>query len=138
MRTLFIKCGLRSSSEPARNRYCDRELGEEIGWRVSPFKSGFLEGYQATHDTKWLDLLVDWGDSWIAGGVQEPDGFTGFRRPLGGSGSSRRDLAHDHRSQPQPRELGGAELLAVVSGADEGEVIEDPIGPAWCPTTRAR
>ena len=50
----------------ARNRYCDKELGEEIGWRVSPFENGFLEGYEATHETKWLDLLVDWGDSWIA------------------------------------------------------------------------
>ena len=49
----------------ARNRYCDRELGEEIGWRVSPFENGFLHGYEATHDTKWLDLLVDWGDSWM-------------------------------------------------------------------------
>jgi hypothetical protein len=25
----------------ARNRYCDREMGEEIGWRVSPFLNGF-------------------------------------------------------------------------------------------------
>ena len=25
----------------ARNRYCDREMGEEIGWLVSPFLSGF-------------------------------------------------------------------------------------------------
>jgi hypothetical protein len=69
----------------ARNRYCDRELGEEIGWRVSPFENGFLEGYQATHDMKWLDLLVDWGDSWIARGVKEPDGFAGWPKPKGAS-----------------------------------------------------
>jgi hypothetical protein len=25
----------------ARNRYCDRELGEEVGWLVSPFLNGF-------------------------------------------------------------------------------------------------
>ena len=25
----------------ARNRYCDRELGEEMGWLVSPFLNGF-------------------------------------------------------------------------------------------------
>jgi len=36
----------------ARNRYCDKELGEEIGWRVSPFENGFLEGYEATHETR--------------------------------------------------------------------------------------
>jgi hypothetical protein len=71
-----------------RNRYCDRELGEEIGWRVSPFEKGFLEGYKATHDTKWLDLLVDWGDSWIARGVKEPDGFTGWPKPQGASTSA--------------------------------------------------
>jgi|PeaSoiMetatran63_FD_contig_71_485272_length_914_multi_17_in_0_out_0_1 hypothetical protein len=28
----------------ACNHYCDKELGEEIGWRVSPFENGFLEG----------------------------------------------------------------------------------------------
>jgi hypothetical protein len=72
----------------ARNRYCDRELGEEIGWRVSPFEHGFLQGYQATGDTKWLDLLVDWGDSWIARGVKEPDGFTGWPKPKGASTSA--------------------------------------------------
>jgi len=71
-----------------RNRYCDRELGEEIGWRVSPFEKGFLEGYKATHDTKWLDLLVDWGDSWIARGVKEPDGFIGWPKPQGASTSA--------------------------------------------------
>jgi len=42
-----------------RNRYCDKEPGEEIGWRVSPFENDFLEGYEATHETMWLDLLVD-------------------------------------------------------------------------------
>ena len=36
----------------ARNRYCDKELGEEIGWRVSPFENGFLEGYETTHETR--------------------------------------------------------------------------------------
>ena len=29
----------------ARNRYCDREMGEEIGWLVSPFLNGFYGGY---------------------------------------------------------------------------------------------
>ncbi len=70
------------------NRYCDRELGEEIGWLISPFENGFLEGYKVTHDTKWLDLLVDWGDSWVARGVKEPDGFIGWPKPEGASTSS--------------------------------------------------
>ena len=66
-----------------RNRYCDREMGEEIGWLVSPFESGFFEGYQATHDTKWLDLLVDWGDSWIARGSRSPMDSSAGPRPRG-------------------------------------------------------
>jgi hypothetical protein len=32
----------------ARNRYCDREMGEEIGWLVSPFLNGFFYGGLAT------------------------------------------------------------------------------------------
>src|SRR6266487_315992 len=29
----------------ARNRYCDKEMGEEIGWLISPFLTGFYYGY---------------------------------------------------------------------------------------------
>jgi len=67
-----------------RNRYCDRELGEEIGWLVSPFLNGFHDGYQATREVKWVEHLADWADSWIRRGVKEPDGFTGW--PKSGSG----------------------------------------------------
>ena len=38
----------------ARNRYCDRELGEEIGWLITPFLDGFYYGYLATEDSKWV------------------------------------------------------------------------------------
>ena len=68
----------------ARNRYCDRELGEEVGWLVSPFLNGFYYGYQATRDRKWVEHLADWADSWIQRGVKEPDGFIGW--PKSGSG----------------------------------------------------
>jgi len=47
----------------ARERFCDRELGEGIGWRISPFLNGFYYGYRATRDTRWVSLLVDWTDS---------------------------------------------------------------------------
>ena len=70
----------------ARNRYCDRELGEEIGWLVSPFLDGFYWGYQATRDPKWVEHLADWGDSWIKRGVKEPDGLIGW--PKSGSGGA--------------------------------------------------
>jgi hypothetical protein len=68
----------------AGHRYCDHELGEEIGWLVSPFLNGFDYGYQATQDPKWVGQLADWADSWIRRGVTEPDGFIGW--PKSGSG----------------------------------------------------
>jgi hypothetical protein len=68
----------------ARRRYCDREMGEEIGWLMSPFLNGFYYGYRATGDAKWVALLVDWADSWIERGVKEPDGFVGW--PKSGTG----------------------------------------------------
>src|SRR5579862_1677546 len=46
----------------ARRRYCDKEMSEELGWLVSPFLNGFYYGYLATHDTKWIAMLVDWMD----------------------------------------------------------------------------
>lgn len=69
----------------ARNRYCDREMGEEIGWLISPFLGGFYYGYQATRDAKWADLLVDWADAWIRRGVKEPDGYVGWPKADGAS-----------------------------------------------------
>jgi hypothetical protein len=71
----------------ARNRYCDREMGEEIGWLVSPFLNGFYYGYLATQEAKWVDLLVDWADAWIARGVKEPDGHLGWPKADGASTS---------------------------------------------------
>jgi len=68
-----------------RNRYCDREMGEEIGWLVSPFLNGFYYGYRATHDVKWVDHLIDWADAWIKRGVKEPDGFMGWPKADGAS-----------------------------------------------------
>ena len=61
-----------------RSRYCDTAVGEDIGWRISPYLRGFHYGYLATRDDRWVALLVDWADAWIARGVDEPDGFTGW------------------------------------------------------------
>ncbi len=72
--------------QSARTRYCDRELGEEIGWLVSPFLDGFYWGYQATKEVRWVERLADWAEAWIQRGVREPDGFTGW--PKGGSGGA--------------------------------------------------
>lgn len=70
----------------SRNRYCDRELGEELGWLVSPFLNGFYHGHLATGEARWADLLADWAAAWIGRGVKEPDGFTGW--PKRGSGGA--------------------------------------------------
>jgi hypothetical protein len=60
-------------------------MGEEIGWLVSPFLNGFYYGYLATHDPKWVDMLVDWTDSWIHRGIKEPDGYLGWPKDDGAS-----------------------------------------------------
>lgn len=61
-----------------RGRACDKELGEELAWLVSPFLEAFYHGHKATGDIKWVDLMVDWADSWIQRGVKEPDGYIGW------------------------------------------------------------
>jgi hypothetical protein len=68
----------RNITNDARNRYCDRELGEEIGWLIAPFLDGFYHGYMATDDPKWVAMLVDWTEAWVRRGVQEPDGYVGW------------------------------------------------------------
>lgn len=67
-------------------RYCDTQMGEEIGWLMAPVLSGFYYGYLATKDPQWVDRLVDWADSWIKRGVIEPDGFVGWPK-VGAAGA---------------------------------------------------
>jgi hypothetical protein len=62
------------------NRPCDQEMGEQIGWRVTPFLNGFYHGYMATGDREWVYRLLDWGDAVVRRGVKEPDGFIGWPR----------------------------------------------------------
>jgi hypothetical protein len=71
----------------AKSRYCDKEMGEEIGWMVTPFLNGFYYGYLATKDPKWGDMLVDWTDSLIKRAVKEPDGYVGWPK-IGASGTA--------------------------------------------------
>lgn len=79
-----------------RNRYCDRELGEEIGWLVSPFTNGFYYGYRATGDPVWIDRLIDWTDAWTRRGLTEPDGYLGWPKPNGASTPVVPDLTTDN------------------------------------------
>ena len=79
-----------------KNRYCDKETGEEIGWLVSPFLNGFCHGYMATHDTKWIDLEADWADSVVKRAVKEPDGYLGWPKAAGASTGSVDDFYTDN------------------------------------------
>jgi acetyl esterase/lipase len=65
----------------ARNRYCDKVIGEDIAWLITPFTDGFYYGYTATGDPKWAEMLIDWTDSWAKRAVKEPDGFVGWPSP---------------------------------------------------------
>ena len=65
----------------ARNRYCDKAMGEDIAWLMTPFTDGFYYGYMATRDPKWAQMLMDWTDSWLKRGVKEPDGLIGWPSP---------------------------------------------------------
>ncbi len=65
----------------ARNRYCDKAMGEDIAWLVTPFTDGFYYGYMATGDPKWATMLMDWTDSWVKRAVKEPDGCLGWPSP---------------------------------------------------------
>lgn len=66
-------------------RYCDKSMAEDLAWFMSPFMSGFHHGYLLTRDTKWIDLLFDWTDAWIARGIKEPDGCIGWPKENGAS-----------------------------------------------------
>ena len=80
----------------AKTRYCDTEMGEELGWLVSPFLNGFYYGYMASGNTQWIDHLVDWSDSWMKRGVEEPDGFIGWPKANGSATDVVPDLYTDN------------------------------------------
>jgi len=71
-----------------RSRSCDTEMGEELGWLVSPLLNGFYYGYLATRDPKWMDLLVDWTGAVVKRAQKEPDGFPGWPKGDGGGDES--------------------------------------------------
>lgn len=75
----------------ARDRFCDTETGEELGWLVSPYANGFYQGWRATGDEGWINRLIAWTDAWTKRAVTEPDGYPGWPKP--GSGS-RFEQAH--------------------------------------------
>ena len=71
--------------------YCSSEMGEELGWKMSPFLSGFYYGYLATGNILWVDRLVACTDAWIKRAIKEPDGYLGWPK-LGAAGTKVDDL----------------------------------------------
>jgi hypothetical protein len=114
----------------SRNRYCDRELGEEIGWLISPFLNGFYYGYQATRDPKWVELLADWADAWIQRGVKEPDGFLGW--PKSGTGGQ---VAKSFLTDSLLGEaMGLRPLVLMAQEVQSARALKEKFGPraqAW-------
>ena len=100
-----------------RSRYCDHELGEEIGWLISPFLNGFYYGYLATRDPKWLAHLRDWAEAWLQRGVKEPDGFIGW--PKRGTGGA---LAEEFLTDSLLGEAMGLRPLVLMAG----EILKTP------------
>lgn len=102
----------------ARNRYCDRAMGEEIGWLMTPFLDGFYYGYLATGDSKWVDMLVDWADSLVKRGIKDPAGFLGWPKPGGASTRSVPNFYTDNQ-------LGEAMVLRPMV-LMAGEILKAP------------
>jgi hypothetical protein len=104
----------------ARSRYCDKEMGEEIGWLISPFLNGFYYGWLATHDSEWIDRLIDWTDSWVRRGITEPDGFIGWPKP--GAAGTDTDQLNSFNADSL---LGEAMALRPVT-LMAGQILNDP------------
>lgn len=104
----------------ARNRYCDRELGEEIGWLITPFLDGFYYGYLATEDVKWVERLTDWADAWIKRGVREPDGFVGWPKPK--AAGTLVDQLDDHTADSLLGEAMALRPIVLLAG----EILKRP------------
>ena len=68
-------------------RYCSNEMGEEIGWKISPFLKGFYYGYLATGNVLFVDKLVACADAWLKRAIKEPDGYLGWPK-FGAAGTS--------------------------------------------------
>ena len=60
------------------NHYCSKDMGEDMGWLMSPMLKGFYYGYSATGNPEWVALLVDCTDTWIGRALVEPDGYIGW------------------------------------------------------------
>jgi len=110
----------RSIIGDASNRSCATEMGEEIGWLISPFLKGYYYGYMATRELRWIGLLVDWADCWIRRGVKEPDGSIGW--PKAGAAGTDVDDLDSYYADSLLGEAMALEPLVLMSA----EILRDP------------
>ena len=66
------------SGESKGYRTCERAVGEDIAWTMTPIMDGYYYGYMATKNTRYVDMMVDWTDCLIKRAVKEPDGCLGW------------------------------------------------------------
>jgi hypothetical protein len=66
---------------------CNIEMGEDMGWVMSPMMAGLYYGYMATRDPKLVELFVNCTDSWLGRAVVEPDGYIGWPK-VGAAGTN--------------------------------------------------
>jgi hypothetical protein len=107
-----------ASSNP--RRYCSTEIGEDMGWTMLPFLSGFYYGYLATENPKWIEMLVRCTDSWTKRAVKEPDGYLGWPK-LGAGGTDVDNLDNFYADSM----LGEAMVLTPVL-LMAGKILQTP------------
>lgn len=110
----------RSIVKNAQTRYCDTEMGEEIGWLVSPFLNGFYYGYLATGDRQWVDRSIDWADALLSRAVKEPDGYLGW--PKRGAAGTRVDGLDRFKADSLVGEAMVLRPLVLLAG----EILQTP------------
>jgi hypothetical protein len=103
----------------ARNRYCDKSIGEDLAWFMTPFMDGFYYGFKTTGDSKYIDMLIDWTDSWVKRAVKQPDGHIGW--PKKGGASTQVDNLNIYTADSL---LGEAMVLRPVV-LMAGEILKD-------------
>ena len=74
------------------DRYCDKAVGEDIGWHMSPYMDGFYYGYMATKDPSGSTCRSTGPTPWIKRGSKSPTATSAGRH------SRRR---RDRRRQPR-------------------------------------
>jgi len=104
----------------ASHNYCTREMGEDMGWQMSPLLKGFYYGYLATGNQRWPDLLAKCTDSWIKRGITEPDGYVGWPK-VGAAGT---DI--DHLDDFYADSLLGEAMVLQYVVRMSGEILQTP------------